>query len=513
MKRLSAVVDLADEIRGKGKHCPQKSADYLIGNRAALQTYPSVDVLAMHSDPEYAPTTATSSDIKTAKALIHHITQVRNAIARALWSTEIFIGIEVIDELTFHGARDDRVSDLILECLTRIRDGHMNRPGLIIFPVHTFGVHNAGLLYPLKRAELTIINQVSGYALFPQSNDLSRTFDQLQRAADELGVARTIPRDLLEHWRLSRGADWLERNPLLVVRVNHLPGSYYANEHLLLNRVQSVVGLLSLLAALQPAATDRAGVLTSSRRMNNWETLDIHHYLTLYDDLGHKTELTGDCVPIHGGRVEVSELAALGFDINPAYWRREAALGTDIQTQVEKLYVAQLKLKVTGKKHDARDRTINRLFDSLQMSRRSFVDSAEDWTGRVALSTAFEMLLTDNYGGVRAALESRSEQLMRGQPDTLAMQQAIGDLYASRSEFVHGAEQTTSADMHTARRAYALCFLELSKRLDKIPKTTSTPVGDIVDRTRQRRARRCRPPRWTSRWRIRRRRRRSAAPG
>lgn len=482
MKRLPAVAGLADEIRGKGKNSAEKSADYLLRNRADLQTYPSVDVLAMHSDPEYAPRTAPPGDIKKARALVHHLTQVRRAIAQALWSREIFIGIEIVDELAFYGARDDNVTDLILECLTRIRDGHMNRPGLIIFPVHSFGVLGAGPLYPLRRGKMTIINTDSGYALFPQTNDLDRTFDQLQAAAGQLGVDKALPRDLLKHWRKSRGAAWLERNPLLVVRANHLPGSYYANEHLLLNRVQSVVGLLSLLAAVQPATSDRAGFLMSSSRVNNWETLDIHHYLTLYDPPAHKTELAGDCVPIHTGRVEVSELAALGFEIDPTYWRRQVALGAGMQAQVEKLYAEQLKLKVAGKKLDARGRTVSRLFDSLQMFRRSFVDSADNWTGRVALSTAFEMLLTDNYGKVRATLVSRSQELMRGQRGTRAMQRAIDDLYVSRSEFVHGAEQTTSVDMHLARRAYALCFFELSTRIDQIPTTTSTPVGDVVDR-------------------------------
>ncbi|KAA1426901.1 hypothetical protein [Nocardioides antri] len=481
MKRLPAVVGLADEIRGKGKNSPEKSADYLLRNRAELRTYPSVDVLAMYSDPEYAPSTATPGDIKKAKALVHHFTQVRSAIAQALWSREIFIGIDVIDELAFHGAQDNNVTDLLLECLTRIRDGRMNRPGLIIFPVHSFGVLSAGLFYPLRRGQLTIVNPDSGYALFPQSNDMGRTFGQLQRAAERLGVNKSLPRDLLEHWRLSRGAEWLERNPLLVVRANHLPGSYYANEHLLMNRVQSVVGLLSLLAALQPATTDRAGFLMSSSRTNNWETLDIHHYLALYDPPAHKTELAGDCVPIHGGRVEVSEMAALGFDLDPTYWRRQVALGADMQAQVEKLYIAQLKLKVAGKRLNAPGRTVNRLFDSLQMFRRSFADSADDWTGRVALSTAFETLLTDHYGKVRATLMSRCKELMRGQRGTRAMQQAVGDLYASRSELVHGAEQTTSADMYLARRAYALCFLALSKRIDQIPTVTSTPVGDVVD--------------------------------
>lgn len=52
MKRLPGVVRLADEIRGKGKKSPERSADYLLRNRAELQTYASIDLLAIYSDPE-----------------------------------------------------------------------------------------------------------------------------------------------------------------------------------------------------------------------------------------------------------------------------------------------------------------------------------------------------------------------------------------------------------------------------------------------------------------------------
>ena len=86
------------------------------------------------------------------------------------------------------------------------------------------------------------------------------------------------------------------------------------------------------------------------------------------------------------------------------------------------------QLKVASKKLNAQGRTINRTFGSLEMFRGSFADSTDDRTGRVALSTAFEMLLTDHYGGVRATPVSRSRELMRGQPGTRAMQNAIGDL-------------------------------------------------------------------------------------
>lgn len=108
MKRLPAVAKLADEIRGTGKDSPEKSAAYLLAKRKELQTYQGIDVLAMYSDPEYAPGGTTANEIKKAKALIHHFTHVRSAIAKALWSREIFIGIDVIDELIFYGARDNK---------------------------------------------------------------------------------------------------------------------------------------------------------------------------------------------------------------------------------------------------------------------------------------------------------------------------------------------------------------------------------------------------------------------
>jgi hypothetical protein len=58
MPRLPAVNKLADEIRGVGKKSPEMFAAFLIARRQQLKTYPSVDVLAMYSDREYAPVVA-----------------------------------------------------------------------------------------------------------------------------------------------------------------------------------------------------------------------------------------------------------------------------------------------------------------------------------------------------------------------------------------------------------------------------------------------------------------------
>jgi hypothetical protein len=77
----------------------------------------------------------------------------------------------------------------------------------VIFPVHSFGVLGAGPLRPLARGKLTLVSTDSGYALFPQSNDLGRTIVQLRQAAQAQSVKKDIPQDLIEHWRRSRGAD------------------------------------------------------------------------------------------------------------------------------------------------------------------------------------------------------------------------------------------------------------------------------------------------------------------
>jgi hypothetical protein len=481
MTRMPSIVPLADRIRGTGKKSAQKSAEYLVAQREAFKLYPSVEDMAMYSDVEYAPSGASDVSIKTAKQLVHHFTNIRNALANELYSNQIFIGIEIIDELLFYILRDGSSCDPILEVLIRIRDSRLNRPGLIIFPLHSFGVLGTGPLRSWGGARLSIVNSASGYALFPQTNDLHRTLQQVETVSSALLVTQPLPRELIEHWYKSRSAYWLERNPLLVVRIHHMPGSYYSNEHLIVNRIQSVLGLLSLLAAIQPSKVNRASAFFSTSKMNNFETLDLRHYLALFGSKLASSELDGDCVPIHGSRTEISELAALSFELNPAYWRKSVKLGEDIRIQVESLYSAQLKQNLRGRPRNARERTIGRMFRSLQMFRRSYVPSADDWTGKVALSTAFEMLLTDHYGSVGPTLERRSRQLLRGKPGTRVMQHSVRDLYSARSQLVHGAALTTEADMASARRAYALCFLELGRLVPLMPLQTGTPVGDVVD--------------------------------
>lgn len=481
MARLPAIRAWAESIRKikSGSQRVEISADFLMNHRQDLANFASVEDLALLADPELAPSGTTEIGINTAKALVHHVLEVRAPLARELWSRQIFVATEILDDLIFYAARDGSDPDLVYAVLARIRDARVNRPGLLVFPVHSLGVTAGGLLLPFGRAFVAFANERRGYVLSPQTNDFDRSMALLDGARGAFGIKKKIPVELIKHWRRSRNTEWIERNPLLIVRTIQWPGSYYGNEWLLLSRLRATAATLSMLSSLQPDVEERAGRLFSSVIVNNWQTLDIHHYLALYDWPNRNSELDGQCIPIHASRVAVTELSNLAIEVDPRYWRENVATGDRVHDAMEKLYSAYLRQEFKHGRDNAISRTVRRFFESVDYFRRSFQRSENDFMGMVSLSTAFEMLLTDSYGGIKSALTRRAALLLQDEQDSSAMAGAVGELYVRRSEMVHGGSRITVPDMVLARRAYTLCLVALIERMDRLSPGTSTPVRDL----------------------------------
>lgn len=481
MTRLPAVRSLAESIRStrRGRRTVGDAADYLVQHRGDLGLFDDPEHLALSTDREYALPGTSDETIRTAQALSHQIITVRAALAQELWARQIFIDRQVLDELVFYVAREDQGPDPVAGVLQWIRDARATRPGLLIFPLHSLGVLGAGLLRR-SRGRVAFVNAPRGYAVTPQTNGLDRTLEFLDDARATFGIGQRLPYDLVRHWYRSRSATWLERNPLLVLRTIHIPGSYYGNEWLLVSRVRATTGLLAMLAALQHQRTDRVPRLFSSRWMNNWQTLDIHHYLTLFAGTRRSGDLDGQCIPIHAGRTFVSELSDLAIDIDPAHWRRRDRVAAEVHDAVEVVYADYLRAQFHHGRRDARQRTVRKLFDSMSYFRRSFQGSATNWSGNVALATAFEMLLLDSTpGGIRSVLVRRAKLLLKGTPGTRAMQEAVGDLYGSRNALLHAGNDGVEVDVVRAREAYVRSFVEIVRRLPSLRPRTKTPLGDL----------------------------------
>ena len=58
--------------------------------------------------------------------------------------------------------------------------------------------------------------------------------------------------------------------------------------------------------------------------VNNFQTLDIKHYVVLFAHPKNRAVLIGDCVPMHLNPAALAEVSQLGFDLDPRYWRRRS---------------------------------------------------------------------------------------------------------------------------------------------------------------------------------------------
>jgi hypothetical protein len=472
-KKLPPVRRLAAELEGRktlGKHDVAQSVSYVHKNKEELQQFEYVEdfELAAYSDAPHPKI----------RGLAYHFTGIRAALARELWARRIFVGISVLDDLLFYAAREGDSANIVLDVLEQIRDSGLNRPGLVVFPIHSFGIFGAGILVPL-RARLRYINSRYGLALTPQTNSMDSTLEFLDMVRDPFGIRKRIPKDLIDHWRRSRQTRWLERNPLLAIRAISVSNYYDETESLLLGRLRTLTTFIAMLSTLQPPSKERGEFLFSSSRVNNWETLDIHHYIVLSDLPRDKKSLRGHCVPIHR-RSGVVELSDLSVELNPYYWRRRHNFEDNLYSALDNVYTGYLTNSVLSDRDDATSRTYRKLFEALTYFRRSFHVSDADWSATISLSTAFEMLLTDHFAsGVSTRLVRRLRLLLKGTPGTRSYQTAVADLYDARSQIVHAGE-TPSADLLTARRAFVLAFVSLTSRLHTLNNSSATPIRDLT---------------------------------
>ncbi|NHE67813.1 hypothetical protein G9U53_26275 [Rhodococcus sp. D-46] len=328
-------------------------------------------------------------------------------------------------------------------------------------------------LQDLARSLLILLN-ISPLA---QTNDLARTVNFLNDVGPRLGIKKSVDGSLIRHWRESRDAKWLEQNPILVAGVASTSGFYYENEFLLLGRLQAWTTAIVMLATLQPREKDRAGIFFSSSQINNWETLDIHHYLVL----SHTREknLEGRAVPVHK-RLQVRELSELAVDVDPRYWMRQTDRAQFVYNSVDKLFAGYLRHSVGSRKETARSRVYRKITESVAYFRRSYQGDDESWTAVVSLATAFEMLLTDYYApGIADRLRRRTRLLLKGTPGTRKYQAAVEDLYHARSATVHSG-QVAQINLHDARSAFVLVFLALMQRLSNLRDNQSEPLGFLT---------------------------------
>lgn len=240
----------------------------------------------------------------------------------------------MIDRVLFDLLITGQGKDFASRFFDLIRKKTLHHPGFVLFPLHSFGVLGLGFYHFFKKNMVNMFLEDAGIAITAQTNNREQTIDFLENVRNVFGIKHHIPVDTLEHLTRSRPLRWFSGNQLLAVRIHSFSGSYYENQFVYILKLRLYSAMIMMLSALEgssyandilrhgKSANDDVMKHGSSAKVNNWQTLDIKHYLVFETPIGKKKELSVYCVPMNKSRLELAQLSDLNVQIDPRYWTK-----------------------------------------------------------------------------------------------------------------------------------------------------------------------------------------------
>ncbi|MES2834926.1 MAG: hypothetical protein V4707_09500 [Pseudomonadota bacterium] len=424
------------------------------------------------------------SDPKRGAKIETQLTDLRSALATALWTRQIFISVDVLDRLLFDAVKSHPTRPLEESLLALFHHG-VPSAGLVVYPLHSFGVLGFGLFGFLTKVYPDFVIQDAKLAITPQTNANDASIAFVERAAKALGVTRTVDRTGLDHYLVSRPLKWFAKNPLLVVAMSTTTSGYYENQFIYVLKLKIATALVMMLSVVGKQTSSKSRLhAISTKRANNWQTLDINHYLVLEPSLSDKTRLEARCVPMNAARLQLAELSDLNADLDPVTWSsRKAVKKLDgIREALDAVERGYLEHYILGDRSKWKARVYRKLMDSIDYFRRSLSAGADDRTAAVSLATAFEALLMDRAprGQLTKTFHRRVALALKGVPGVRKYRAAVKDLYAARSAVVHSGRSDLDVDMLLARRAYVNCLIKLAGSLGTMSNNADRPFGRLI---------------------------------
>lgn len=449
------------------------STGFLVSKRPVLSGYEDVEdlavILAENPDPELS-------------GFEHHFRTARNAILRKLWSKGVLIGTSVVENLLFSAVRDSIVADPVAEVFKRIRDFGLHRPGFVLYPLHSFGIVGFGLLGFLTGNRLQFIDEKAGIAIAPQANNEEELLRFLKAATEKLKMKKMLPLETIEHYLRSGVMKWLLRNPLLLVKCKTFSQRYFENQRLLKIKLKLATTLVTMLHGMQKPRDDSRIYSTSS--MNNFETLDIKHYIVFEVAPNGRPRFNAHRVPMNLSRAELSEISELNVELNPVEWNRRPKVFGRIAKALEIVERGYMEHCVGSKIETPASRVFRKTYLALDYFRRSFRSSGRSEDGIINLAVAFETLLTDYYAGdVAMRIRRRVRLLLKSVRGSRKMTDAVLVLSDLRNKSVHTGQAATEPDWQQCRLAFIHAFIGLTghfPRLSKLPVATNAPIGELI---------------------------------
>lgn len=450
----------------------KQSERYLLSKHNQLKQFGNVEDLA---------TDETILNEKDRGGILHNLIEVRSALAKALWKAGIFIGVSVLDEFVLSAAQTGQ-ADICGRVVQELQRAGVQRPGFVLYPLTEFGMEVPLLMRGSSDLKSMAFFPDANFAVTAQANSFDEALANLKEMAAALGITAEIDRFDIEHYARGGNMKWLTRNPLMLVRLSSHTGDYYENQFVYTLKIRIAAAQVVMLNALIVDSGIKVEKFHSSADVNNWETLDIRHYLV--GEATHPEKpLNIRRVPMNVAPLELARLSDLAVTLSTRTlerlevqaWQKEL---TPILRSVEEGYLRYVNLTSGERVHV---RVYRRLVTAIDWYRQSFGSRLKEAEAIVALTVAFETLLTDHYApGSAARIERRVGICLNGHPNVEFYKSSVLAVYHARSEIVHTGDGGRETEIHRAQAAFAMCFREVASRLNSLDRRMVDPIRELL---------------------------------
>jgi hypothetical protein len=451
-----------------------QSESYLLSKHNVLKAFDSVDDLA---------TDEGRLTEKDREAVLHHLLQLRSAVARVLWKAGLYTGTSILDDFVLEVTKSGQ-PNICGRVIDRLRQAGVERPGFVIYPLTEFGMEVPFFGSEPDLKSFAVFREAE-FGVTAQTGSVDGAYARLNEMAVALGITAVPDWFSFQHHVRAGNMLWMTRNPLMLVRLSSHTGAYYENQFIYTLKIRVAAAMVVMLHALSVDAGITVDKFNSSAEVNNDETLDIRHYL-----IGEATQadkpLSLRRVPMNFAAMELARLSDLAVTLSTrtlasSELRALEQRLTPALRAVEHGYLQYVNLTSGERVHS---RVFRRLVTAIDWYRQSFGSRTNEAEAIVALAVAFETLLTDHYApGSVARLERRVGICLATRPDVRQYQDSVIAVHKARSEIVHTGDGGCETEIRRAQAAFALCFLEVASRLDRLDRTMSDPIRDLLGDT------------------------------
>tara|TARA_R100000935_G_scaffold19681_1_gene37717 strand:+ start:949 stop:1818 length:870 start_codon:yes stop_codon:yes gene_type:complete len=274
--------------------------------------------------------------------------------------------------------------DVPKRVLAGLASAGADRPGFVLYPLTGFGMEMPPIFAEESSLRSEAVFRAAGFAVTTQSNSFDAAAESVQRMARGLGIKQRIDKWDLRHFAYT--AKWFGRNPLLLVRVTSFTGNMYENQFIYTLKIRIAAAHLLMIHTLSLEAVGPLEKYQSIAFVNNFETLDIAHYL-IGEAIRGKPILTRR-VPMNVSALELARLSDLSALLSTdalatPRMKRFAPQVNHALTIIERGYFLHVDLATASKPEN---RLYRRLTTALDWFRQSFSARANEAEAIVALA-------------------------------------------------------------------------------------------------------------------------------